>query len=125
LYIYFDVRTDCIPDYLYRRRGTGIAVLRARTAGQPLTQLDRYKLHQMGEPETGFALQEKITTREAGLPDSVSETVIMEFSEQPLPDSLFLPPAGFKQVQQIRTASPLPMKYRFAQWWQRVRSWFQ
>jgi hypothetical protein len=99
--------------------------LRVGTAGQPLPQLDRYKLHQVGEPETGFALRETVTNRQAGLPEDVMEIVITEFSEQPLPDSLFLPPAGFKQVQQIRTAPPLPWRERLAMLWQRVRSWLQ
>ena len=110
-----------MPDYKYRRRGTGVALLVGRLDSPP----DRYRLHEVGEPETGFALQEKFTTRTHGESDAVTENVVKEFSEQPLPETLFSPPVGFKHVAQIRTWPPLPLKYRLAAWWQRVRSWFR
>ena len=80
------------------------------TAGN--APIEKREFVDKGEPERGFAFQQKITTKEAiTLSDgtkkdwtSVNEMRVIQLVEGPLDPGLFTVPTGFRQVKQIDSA---------------------
>jgi hypothetical protein len=92
--------------------------------------IDRVEFVDVGEPETGFALQSTMTTKNTRtLPngtakqfDSKFVTHVSEFDERPLDPALFEIPTGFKLVDHIERNPPASaFSSQGKDFWQRVR----
>lgn len=89
--------------------------------------IERREFVDKGEPETGFAIEQKTTTREPmTLSDgtkkertSVDEMRVIQLVEGPLDPGLFTVPTGFRQVKQIDTEW-LPNQWSVA--WERFKA---
>lgn len=88
------------------------------------------KFVDVGKPETGFAVQLKMTSRGTySLPDgtkkentSVSETTITQLEEEPFDPALFEIPAGFRQVEHIETSPPVDWRTELVGAWERFKA---
>ncbi len=89
------------------------AFLSTSTGKQPV---EKPEFVDIGEPETGFALQQVVTSKGTyALPDgtkkqteSKSETLVTQLQEGPLDRTLFEIPPGFKHVEQIERHPAAP-----------------
>jgi len=83
-----------------------------------------------GEPETGFAIQWKMTTKEAiTLPDgtkkedtSISEMRVTQLVEGPLDPALFSTPTEFRQVEHIERNPPANLPSQWSIAWDRFKA---
>jgi hypothetical protein len=83
-----------------------------------------------GVPEGGFAIEWKITSREAiVLPDgakkehtSISEMRVTQFVEGPLDPALFTIPTGFLQVEHIERNPPANLSSQWSVAWDRFKA---
>jgi hypothetical protein len=93
---------------------------------------DRPKFVDIGTPETGFAVERKITSRSMyTLPDgtkkenvSTNETIITQLQEGPLDANVFEAPEGFRQVAHIETNPPMDWKTAWERFKARVEKLF-
>src|SRR5208282_540216 len=91
---------------------------------------DKAEFVTIGEPETGFAVNSVMTSKNTyTLPDgtrkqsdSKFETHVIELEEGPLDPSLFEIPSGFKQVDHIERNAASAFASPPKDFWQRVRA---
>jgi len=92
--------------------------------------IEKIEFIDSGEPETGFAIEWKMNTKEAiALPDgakkehtSISEMRLTQFVEGPLDPALFTIPTGFLQVEHIERNPPANLPSQWSVAWDRFRA---
>lgn len=128
---------EIVRDGWYIDLDTGISCGWKRPSGKPAhvhaflragnAPIEKKEFVDKGEPETGFAIEQKITTKEPWtLPDgtkkdrtSVDEMRVTQLVEGPLDPGLFTVPSGFRQVKQI-DSEWLPNQWSVA--WDRFKA---
>lgn len=98
------------------------------TAGN--TPIEKMEFVDNGEPESGFAIEQKITTKEAMTPSdgtkseptSVQEMRVTQFFEGPLDPGLFTLPTGFRLVKQIDRDPPANPSNPWSMAWERIKA---
>lgn len=108
---YIDLDTD-ISCVWKGPSGKPVHVHAFLTAGN--APIEKMEFVDKGEPESGFAIEEKITTKDAmTLTDgtkedqtSIQEMRVTQLVEGPLDPGLFAVPTGFRQVKQIDRDPP-------------------
>lgn len=137
-YIDLNQQISCDPDYMRKVSGYAYASLVVDFAGKNQSQaMDKPEFVTEGKPETGFALQEVVTSDNAyksadGTPTrharSKFETAVTELQEGPLDPALFEVPHGFKHVKQIERNPPLEPVNPMREFWELVKytvtNWF-
>jgi hypothetical protein len=110
-YIDFDPRLSCDAKPSPGSHGYVTSYFGTGQGKQPM---ERPEFVRVGEPETGFPVDSKITSKSpSGMPDGTTpsfETRVTQFEEGPLDPSLFEIPPGFRHVDRIErnpTASVL------------------
>jgi hypothetical protein len=91
---------------------------------------DLPKFVDVGKPETGFAIERKVTTRGSYvMPDgtkrestTTSEMTATQLEEGPLDAAVFEVPAGFRQVAHIETNPPADWQTAWASAWVRFKA---
>jgi hypothetical protein len=122
-YIDLDTNISCDMKWLWGR-GRTHAHLGAGKIGP-----GGYEYVDKGNPEKGFAIDEKRTSRSAfTLPDGTkketewaNETRITEFQEGALDPALFEIPASFRKVESLRTMPPMTLADR----WYYTEGWIK
>jgi hypothetical protein len=127
-YIDLDHRISCDPDYM-REASTQTFALIAPSRNSGNLIIDRPELVMIGKAETGFALQEVITSdnayksadgsiKHAG---SKSEMKVTELREGPLDPSLFEVPHGYKRVKELQRDPALNFSNPVSELWEQVK----
>lgn len=136
-YIDLDQQISCDPDYMRKSRAYGsefsLVAPVSRVAPQPIEKPEFVKV---GEPETGFALEEVVTSDDAyksadgttKQARSQSEMVVTELQQGPLDPALFEVPHGFKHVKEIERNPTIASLNPLIDFWERMKyavaNWF-
>ena len=120
-YIDLDTSISCEMKWLWRGPRTHTHLSAGKTG--------RYEYIDKGNPETGFAIDEKRTSRATfALPDGTkketewaNEIRITEFQEGALDPALFEIPASFRKVASLRTIPPMTLADR----WYYTEAWIK
>ena len=94
------------------------------------TPIEKMEFVDKGEPETGFATESKITTKEPiTLSDGtkkdqtfVQEMCVTQLVEGPLDPGLFSIPTGFRQVERINRNPPTNLPNQWSMAWNRLKA---
>jgi hypothetical protein len=124
-YIDLDTRISCAWK---RPLGKPAHVHAFLTAGN--APIEKREFVDKGEPETGFAIEQKITTKEAMMLSdgtkkdrtSVQEMRVTQLVESPLDPGLFTVPTGFRQVKQIDRDPPPNSPNPWSMAWNRFKA---
>lgn len=125
---------DMVTDGWYIDLDTSIPCDHKRLSGKPVhvhaflaagnAPIEKIEFLDKGEPESGFAIEWKITSKEEiGLSDSakkeypsVREMQVKQFAEGPLDPALFTIPTGFRQVEHIERDPPPSLPNQGSAW---------
>jgi hypothetical protein len=121
-YIDLDVPQGCEGA---QRKAKSIGFLAAGPAGC----LKNLQVHRTGVAESGFPVQQTVTTHSSYKQadgtekefTSTNASEVTELSELPLDKALFEVPAGFKQVSKLNTQPPVPTTVAIQLWWERLK----
>lgn len=121
-------RLSCDRKWPEGRQGHAYGYVRAAGGNRPI---DKPEFVTIGEPETGFALQSTMTSKNAyTLKDGTTKqsaskfvTQVTQLDDGPLDPALFEIPPGFKQVDHIERNPPASAFTAHPKdFWQRVRA---
>lgn len=131
---------ETVKDGWYIDLDTSISCGRERPSAKPAhvhafltagnAPIEKREFVDKGEPESGFAIEQKMTTKGAvTLSDgtkkdwtSVQEMRVTQFFEGPLDSALFTIPTGFRQVQQIDRNPPTDVPNQWSVAWDRFKA---
>jgi hypothetical protein len=124
---YIDLNDRISCDLKSPKSGHAYVSLRLSTDG---SAPDRPKFVDKGAPETGFAVERKITSRSTSmLPDgtkkentSTNETIVTQLQEGPLDADVFEVPAGFREVAHIETNPAEDWQTAWTNAWERFKA---
>jgi hypothetical protein len=122
-YIDLDTSISCDP-----KRHSGKAAHAFLAVGN--APIEKMEFVDKGEPESGFAIEWKITTKEAiTLSDGtkkdrtfVHEMCVKQLVEGPLEPALFTIPTGFRQVEHIDRNPPTDLPNQWSMAWDRFKA---
>ena len=122
-YIDLDTSISCDP-----KRPSGKAAHAFLAMGN--APIEKMEFVDKGEPESGFAIQWTITTKEAiALSDGtkqdrtfIQEMCVTELVEGPLDPALFTIPTGFRQVEHIDRNPPADLPNQWSMAWDRFKA---
>ena len=122
-YIDLDTSISCDPK---RQSGKGVHAFLA-VGNAPIEKME---FVDKGAPESGFAIEWKITTKEAiTLSDGtkkdrtfVDELRVTQLVEGPLDPALFTIPSGFRQVERIDRNPPIDLPNQWSMAWDRFKA---
>ncbi len=91
--------------------------------------IERMEFVDKGEPESGFAIERKITTKETvtlfdgtkGERTFVNQMCVTQLVEGPLDPALFAIPTGFRQVERIDRNPPANLPNQWSVAWDRLK----
>jgi hypothetical protein len=129
---------EMVTDGWYIDLDTSISCDRKRLSGKPAhaflavgnAPIEKMEFVDKGEPESGFAIEWKITTKEAiTLSDGtrkdrtfVHEMCVTQLFEGPLDPALFTIPIGFRQVEHIDRNPPTDLPNQWSMAWDRFKA---
>ena len=129
-YIDLEQHISCDPEYTRKGITYSYGVVLVAPAGNSGNQIiDKPEFVPIGKPETGFALEEIITSDDAYTSAdgttkharSRSERKVTELYEGPLDASLFEVPLGFTRVKEIERNPPPSSSNAIAEVWERMK----
>jgi hypothetical protein len=129
---------EMVTDGWYIDLDTSISCDPKRLSGKPAhafltvgnAPIEKIEFVDKGEPESGFAIEWKITTKEAiALSDGpkkdrtfVHEMCVTQLVEGPLDPALFTIPIGFRQVEHIDRNPPTDLPNQWSMAWDRFKA---
>ena len=133
---------ETVTDGWYIDLDTSISCDPTRLSGRPVhafvhafltggnTPIEKIEFVDEGEPESGFAIESKLTTKEAITLSNgakkdrtfVHEMRVTQLVEGPLDLALFTIPAGFRQVEHIDRNPPADVPNQWSMTWVRFKA---
>jgi hypothetical protein len=129
---------EMVTDGWYIDLDTSISCDRKSLSGQPAhgflaagnVPIERMEFVDKGEPQSGFAIEWKITTKEAITLSNgtkvertfANEMCVTQIVEGPLNPALFTIPTGFRQVEHIDRNPPTDLPNRWSMAWDRFKA---